>query len=243
LVGIVEVHLGHAIWPLGLGLTILLATLIWLAQAWVHQPFERLLERMRRIRTISRPASLRSLVLRRRDEIGQLADAVHHIATAAIRDQFEARHLRRTLDHRVEAATHKATRQLRQMAMRDPLTDLGNRHFLDQNLDSLVQSVLDGATDLICVAIDMDNFKQVNDTLGHAKGDELLVFLADLVRGCVRRTDYAARQGGDEFIVLMPDCSLEHAAAVAERIAALFRQHVRTARKRDERPHTNRTRR
>jgi diguanylate cyclase (GGDEF)-like protein len=229
LTGIIEVHLGHAVWPLMCGLGIVLAMLLWLAQTWVYRPFERLLGQMRRIGSMSRPNSLQALSLRRRDEIGQLAGAVHRIAAAAIRDQFEARHLRRTLNHRIETATRKATRQLRNMAMRDPLTDLGNRHFLDENLDCLVQSVLDSGSDLICVVIDMDNFKQVNDSLGHAKGDELLKFLASLVRGCIRRSDYLVRLGGDEFVVLMPDCSLEQARRTTEQIATLFRQRMRSA--------------
>ncbi len=73
----------------------------------------------------------------------------------------------------------------------------------------------------------MDNFKAVNDTLGHAVGDELLVFLAGLIRDSKRREDYGVRLGGDEFVVLMAGCGLERAEAFGQRLITLFRQHTR----------------
>jgi diguanylate cyclase (GGDEF)-like protein len=147
----------------------------------------------------------------------------------AVRGQQEAKRLRRTLDRRVEEATRQATRQLRHMAMRDPLTDVGNRRFFEENLPLLVDSALASGTDLVCLAIDMDNFKKVNDTLGHAAGDELLIFLASLVDASTRQEDYVARLGGDEFMVLLPGAHIDRAADLAKQIIALFRQHVRTA--------------
>jgi len=227
LVGILEASLGYAVWPLAVGLTCWLILLFWLGQIWVCRPFERLLHKLDRIRNISRPGGLDSLLLRRRDEVGKLAHAVHTIASEALRDQREVRLLRRTLDHKVASATRTATQQLRQMAMRDPLTNLGNRHFLDQNLEALVESILQSEADLVCVMLDMDNFKAVNDTLGHATGDDLLIFLGSLVRANARRNDVVVRLGGDEFVILMPECSSARVSKMTTAIQSLFRQHAR----------------
>jgi diguanylate cyclase (GGDEF)-like protein len=161
--------------------------------------------------------------------VGQLARVIHRLASTAMRDSYDARQLRRTLDRRVAEATRQATSQLRLMAMRDPLTDLGNRRFLEDNLAPLVKSVLESGGELSCVTMDMDGFKGVNDRLGHAAGDELLIFLGSLIRALVRQEDYAVRLGGDEFCVLMPDCETDRAAQFAERLRVLFRQHTTTA--------------
>lgn len=200
-----------------------------LAQAWVCGPFDRLLSVWDKLRRDPRPGALRLLPVHRQDEVGQIARAMFEISAAALRDGYDARQLRRTLDHRIANATQQATRQLRQIAMRDALTDLGNRRFLDENLDALVQSVQAGGGELACVMIDMDNFKRVNDTLGHAQGDELLIFLASLIRASIRREDYAVRLGGDEFTVLLPNCPADRVAHMAEQLIVLFRQHTHTA--------------
>ena len=112
--------------------------------------------------------------------------------------------------------------------MHDPLTGLGNRRFLDEHLDLLVAPAQASNTELVCIAIDMDNLKQVNDTLGHASGDDLLQLVAELIRGQKRLQDYGVRLGGDEFIVLMPGCDHRHAQAFAQRLRSLFQHEVRT---------------
>lgn len=71
--------------------------------------------------------------------------------------------------------------------MRDPLTNLANRRFFHENLESLIQSIKKSKADLIGIVLDLGNVKLVNDTLGHAAGDEFLVFLASLIPACSRR--------------------------------------------------------
>lgn len=227
-VGVVESHLGHAIWPMWLGLIGLVGGLVWLGRQWIWLPYERLLRQIEKIDDQSRPARLRSLPMDRKDEVGRFARVVDRISTRSLRDYHEAKQLRRSLDHGVEQATRQATHQLRQMAMRDPLTNLGNRRFLEENLEPLLQSAWVSCTELVCIAIDMDNFKQVNDTLGHAAGDELLLFLSKLILGSKRQEDYGVRLGGDEFVVLMPGCSMSRAQEFCDRLVSLFRQQVRT---------------
>ncbi|MEX0775375.1 MAG: diguanylate cyclase [Phycisphaeraceae bacterium] len=215
-------------WPLALGLIILITVLAALARLWIVQPIDHLLAIWQRISQHRSPGGLRALPITRQDEVGRLSRAIYELAAQALRENFDAQQLRRTLDQRVAQATRQATQQLHRMAMRDPLTDLGNRRFLDETLSPLIQSVLDSGSSLACLTMDCDNFKRVNDTLGHAAGDELLVFLAGLIRANIRRGDYAVRLGGDEFVLLLPDCTAERARALADQLRLMFAQHAHT---------------
>ena len=234
--GYLESHLGHRIWPLLAGLLVVILPLLILAQRWVCNPVDRLLKLVSKTLTSDRPMMLDEIVAARSDEVGRLARALHEFSTAAVRERYEARQLRRTLDERIETATKQATRNLKDLAMRDALTELGNRRFLAENLKPLFESCRDAHCDLICLAIDLDRFKQINDTLGHAVGDELLKFLGTLIRGLIRHEDYAIRLGGDEFIVLMPACTVDRGQHLAEQMLALFRQQVKLVIKGDLKP-------
>jgi GAF domain-containing protein len=95
-----------------------------------------------------------------------------------------------------------AARDLRHQSLHDPLTQLPNRALmLDRLRQGIARSRRDGST-LAVVFCDMDDFKYVNDTLGHDAGDRLLALLAPRLRGALRTTDTLARFGGDEFVVL-----------------------------------------
>lgn len=227
LLGMLEARLGHRVWPMMLGLAALSVAGAWLTRVWVMTPFDRLMRRLDRLGRGNPGRVLRRLPTDRQDEVGRIARAARRVALRAVRYQHEANRLRRTLDHRVLQATDQATRQLKRLALRDPLTDLGNRRFLDENLASLVHLARAGNEDLLCVLIDIDHFKQVNDTRGHAAGDELLVILGSLLRATVRRTDLAARLGGDEFVVLFPSTRLDRAQEIAQQVRQLFCQQAR----------------
>ncbi|NIP72407.1 MAG: diguanylate cyclase [Gammaproteobacteria bacterium] len=114
--------------------------------------------------------------------------------------------LNRSLQSRVDEATRElrqANSQLERMVRQDHLTALANRRFFE---DSLEQSLsLRRAQDqcLCLMLIDVDNFKRINDGLGHAAGDAVLVQLSGLLRECTRQADLVARYGGDEFVVKM----------------------------------------
>jgi len=101
-------------------------------------------------------------------------------------------------------------------AFHDPLTRLANRNLFRER----VQHALDrrNVSDIAVLFIDLDNFKTINDSLGHAAGDHVLVETAHRVRSTLRTEDTAARLGGDEFAVLLEDADLTGAARVAERI-------------------------
>lgn len=96
-----------------------------------------------------------------------------------------------------------ANRRLRHTSLHDGLTGLPNRRYLAEHLREALARCRRLGERAAVLFIDMDRFKQVNDTLGHAVGDALLEVLAQRLRAAVRETDFVARQGGDEFVVLL----------------------------------------
>jgi len=109
------------------------------------------------------------------------------------------------------------------LALHDSLTELANRGFLAKRLEQdLVRSRRD-ETSLAVLCLDLDRFKQVNDTLGHPAGDALLRAVADRLRQCVRRSDTVARLGGDEFAIIQsPIASVDEAGSLAQRVIAVL---------------------
>lgn len=226
--GMLEVRLGLHGWLLWIGMPLMIGILATLAWYWVHQPIEHLLEACDRIGPQRSPGALDELPTDRQDEVGKLARAMKQLAIGYIKNNCDAKQLRRTMDQRVTQATRAATRQFQQMAMRDPLTGLGNRRFLDATLDELVKSVLAANTTLGCIAIDCDHFKTVNDRLGHDRGDKILTYLASVIKAVVRNEDSAIRLGGDEFLILLPGCTRERLEQAAQQIRRLFKQNLAT---------------
>lgn len=226
LVGMIESALNYRVWPLFLGMFLLCSALLALGKRWVTGPVEQLLESIRRACLAEQPTNPKSLPTDRQDEVGELARLIQQMTRQCVVDHHQAKTLRRTMHSLVKEETQRATQQLQQIAMRDPMTDLGNRRFLDENLDKLVRSCQESKTDLVCVMVDLDNFKKVNDKFGHAVGDELLKFVARLMRETLRQGDLAVRLGGDEFVAFMPGARPEMATMLFERILALFIQYV-----------------
>ena len=108
--------------------------------------------------------------------------------------------------------------QLAHLANHDPLTGLANRRHFDDELARHVESCRRYGVNGALLVLDLDHFKEVNDTLGHATGDELLVQVADILRSRLRSTDVVARLGGDEFAVLLTHADKKATAAVAQSI-------------------------
>jgi two-component system cell cycle response regulator len=107
--------------------------------------------------------------------------------------------------------------RLEQLAMHDQLTGLYNRHYLIENVSQRIsQSIREGMA-LALVVIDIDHFKSVNDTRGHAVGDMVLVAVAGLLNEQCRHEDLVARYGGEEFVIVM-NCTLEAASVKAEQL-------------------------
>ncbi|HET6571580.1 MAG TPA: diguanylate cyclase, partial [Solirubrobacterales bacterium] len=117
--------------------------------------------------------------------------------------------------------------ELRLQASQDPLTGLKNRRRFGEDLrGELARSRREHTVGAVLM-LDLDNFKRVNDTLGHPAGDQTIADIAAVLRGRMRATDVVARLGGDEFAVVLPCCELDEAEEVAEAIGRAIRTHVR----------------
>jgi diguanylate cyclase (GGDEF)-like protein len=115
----------------------------------------------------------------------------------------------------------RTMRELAAASQFDPLTRLANRSLLMTRVESLLERRAGRTDDVALLSLDLDRFRAVNDAIGHAAGDVLLVEVAERLRGAVRPSDLVARLGGDEFVVLCEDVADEQAArAVAERLSA-----------------------
>lgn len=116
----------------------------------------------------------------------------------------------------------KNEERVKHLAYHDALTDLPNRYlFLDRLTVALAHAVRHENT-LAVLFLDLDRFKDVNDTLGHAAGDQLLQEVGRRITTCIREEDTVARMGGDEFTILLPDIQIEDAKDVAQRILNVF---------------------
>ena len=108
--------------------------------------------------------------------------------------------------------------QNKQFSLIDPLTKLWNRRRLDLHVEKLVPATQRSGEPFSLIILDIDHFKQYNDTKGHAAGDELLIKVADVLLDCSREEDLVVRYGGEEFIVLLPQTRIKDAAVIAERV-------------------------
>jgi diguanylate cyclase (GGDEF)-like protein len=113
----------------------------------------------------------------------------------------------------------RSDKRIAHLAHYDPLTDLPNRVLFRGQLEQALERVQRGER-IAVLYIDIDEFKSVNDTLGHPVGDELLKVVADRLRGCIRKTDVVARLGGDEFAIIQT--GLEGPAEVTELVTRIY---------------------
>jgi len=130
--------------------------------------------------------------------------------------QFLIRRLRRQL---AEKNWHSDL--LRNLAMQDPLTGLYNRRFAEQRLAAEVFRSERKGHPLTVLTLDLNNFKEINDTYGHAAGDQVLQDFAAEINKVIRGSDLAVRLGGDEFLVLLPECTVEQLQVVVGRLGVL----------------------
>jgi diguanylate cyclase (GGDEF)-like protein len=115
--------------------------------------------------------------------------------------------------------------QTRMLGMVDELTKLYNSRFFNQFLDNEIRRCQRYDSQVSLIFMDMDYFKTVNDRFGHLMGSKVLYEVAQIMKGRLREVDVVARYGGDEFLVILPETSIEDAAMVAERIRVAIQEH------------------
>lgn len=111
-----------------------------------------------------------------------------------------------------------AQKHIQRLAHFDPLTGLPNRALLGDRINHELNAAQRNGTQIALMFADLDHFKNINDTLGHRIGDELLIIIANRLTNAVRDVDTVSRQGGDEFILILPDTDSDGAAHVAEKL-------------------------
>lgn len=142
-----------------------------------------------------------------------------NLAAARLRAEHDA--LQRQLQEQNETLS-ELMKSLESAAATDPLTSLYNRRHFAVVLDQLFADAERAGTDLTCVMLDMDGFKQLNDNFGHQSGDAALILAASEITANLRKGDVAARYGGDEFVMLLPRAASLDGASVARRIADAY---------------------
>lgn len=193
--------IGGAVLLISLLLALLLSSRL---QRLVSEPILKLAETARRV-SEERDYGLRAEKLSS-DEIGSLVDDFNGmLSQIQLRDR-ELQHIRDQLEEKVQARTLELTElasQLEHQAYHDTLTGLSNRITFDDHLRLAIDQAKRHEQRLAVMFLDLDRFKVINDTLGHAVGDKLLIEVAKRLSACLRESDTLARLGGDEFAVLL----------------------------------------
>jgi diguanylate cyclase (GGDEF)-like protein len=218
----------HAILPTAMLIATAVAAM-WHERRW-GRPGRELHEMLTNIRAGTAPIESLSLI---KGPLAPIAGEAAEIVREGRSQKKVVAELHAEISQRIAGRTDALERQigsLRQQATRDALTGLFNRRRLDQQLPVMIENARAHNGDLALLMIDVDHFKHLNDTLGHAAGDELLRSIAQIIRSSMREQDVAYRCGGDEFVVVMPECDAQTAHVVAARMQSLVDSLGRTLR-------------
>jgi len=119
----------------------------------------------------------------------------------------------------VDITHHKRMeKELYSLSITDPLTGIYNRRYFQEKLEEEIERVRRGGGVFSVVMFDIDHFKTINDQFGHQVGDTVLKTLVKIVKDRIRRIDILARWGGEEFVLLLPNTTLENAKGLAEEL-------------------------
>lgn len=163
------------------------------------------------INRFSKEHVISTLPLMRNDELGLLSRSFHDMQTQIMAHLSELNESRKALDH---------------LARHDTLTGLPNRRMFFDRLEHAIANSRRSGKQLAVLFVDMDRFKEINDTFGHAFGDNVLINVASLLKSSVREVDTVARLGGDEFVILLDMIGEpQHAMTIAQKLHDRF-QHA-----------------
>ena len=143
-----------------------------------------------------------------------------------IRIQEELIYEKNKNEEYLEEEISKRTWELQLLASTDPLTQLYNRRYFTEIADSILDISKRNKTDLSIMMLDIDDFKHINDSCGHALGDKVIVMVARIMQECSRKSDVVCRWGGEEFIILFPQTDMEGARVIAEKIRVKIENQV-----------------
>lgn len=192
-----------------IGLAVMLLAFVLVYQ--VSRPIQLLVEGVRRFGETFNPEVPESadvrIEFRSFNEIGDVRDSFNAMTSALGKSMAERKRLK------------EETGMLRVQATTDAMTGLFNKRQFQEEFPVLVKLAAKKAAPLCVLLLDMDRFKQLNDTMGHTAGDEALKDLADSIRAKVRSSDRAYRIGGDEFVLVSAGASLEDARGLAARVS------------------------
>jgi len=170
-----------------------------------------LIDMVSAINHFSRDQVISTSPLTRNDELGLLSRSFHDMQTQIIAHLAELNESRKTLDH---------------LARHDTLTGLPNRRMFFDRLEHAIANSRRSGKQLAVLFVDLDRFKEINDTLGHAVGDGVLVNVSKLLKTAVREVDTVARLGGDEFVILLDTIDdPQHVIAIVQKLHDRF-QHA-----------------
>ncbi len=162
-------------------------------------------------------------------ELDTLVERLHRLQKEAEDWRLRAAQVERRVQGEIAERTRGILHELqhaRRAMWTDSLTGLHNRRFLDDRLNEIITAQRDADGELSVILLDIDNFKALNDTVGHEAGDRLLRVVGGLLQQSTREDDIAARIGGDEFLLVLPGTKPEDAASVARRIESRFAAHA-----------------
>jgi diguanylate cyclase len=151
-------------------------------------------------------------------------EAIAHLITNLIADTDSALKSNQVMESMLEAMNEEVAtlrddlQTLNKEAFTDQLTTIPNRRAFDKKIDELFDNYHDEKQIFSLLLIDIDRFKQFNDTHGHAIGDRVLKYVASIMKGGIKGDDMLARYGGEEFVVLLPNTGYDNAIAVANHI-------------------------
>jgi len=199
----------------------------------ITRPIQHLVEVTR---TIAQTGNLRqNVAVEGHDEVGQLAATFNQMADRLHASLTE---LERRVDERTVELTEtneqlqqeiterkRAEETIKHLAYHDALTGLPNRRLFNDRLNLALAHTQRSQQKLAVMLFDLDHFKEVNDTLGHGVGDQLLQVVSERLTNLLRKGDTVARMGGDEFMLLLPEIAqMEDVAKVAQKILEALRE-------------------
>lgn len=175
------------------------------------------------LRSLNRTRMMPILLLANPDEDAMLIRAIDmgvndYIVRPIDHSELLARVRTQIKRSRYNESLRESVQQTMEMAIKDGLTGLNNRRYFDGHFSSAFAKAQTSGQPLSLLIVDIDHFKQVNDTHGHDAGDDVLRQFAGRIGKNVRNLDMACRYGGEEFVLLMPDTDIELATLVAERM-------------------------